>query len=92
MAEAGYAAEHIERVQSLNLKQQLKADAECQTLEDALCLTFLELGLDDLIAKYDETKVLSIMQKTALKMSDAGKDLIGDIQFSEAGQHLLTQL
>jgi hypothetical protein len=92
MTEAGYDAESIERVQSLNLKKQLKSDADCQTLEDALCLTFLELGFDDLIAKYDDAKILSIVQKTALKMSDAGKALIGTIQFSEKGQQILGQL
>ena len=92
MTEAGYDAESIERVQSLNLKQQIKSDADCQTLEDALCLTFLELGFDDLIAKSDEAKILSIVQKTAVKMSDAGKELIGTIQFSEQGPHVLAQL
>ncbi len=92
MTEAGYDAESIERVQSLNLKQQIKSDADCQTLEDALCLTFLELGFDDLIAKSDEAKILSIVQKTAVKMSDAGKELIGTIQFSEQGEHVLAQL
>jgi hypothetical protein len=92
MAEAGYDTESIERVQSLNLKKRLKADADCQTLEDALCLTFLELGFDDLIKKYDEAKIVSIVQKTTLKMSDAGKALIATIKFSEAGQHVLAQL
>ena len=92
MTEAGYDAESIERVQSLNLKQHLKSDADCQTLEDALCLTFLELGFDDLIAKSDEAKILSIVQKTAVKMSEAGKELIGTIQFSEEGQAILAQL
>lgn len=92
MAEAGYDAESIKRVQSLNLKKQMKTDADCQTLEDALCLTFLELGFDDLIAKYDEAKILSIVQKTAVKMSEAGRALIGTIQFSEKGQQILAQL
>jgi hypothetical protein len=92
MAESGYDEVSIARVQSLNLKKSLKTDADCQTLEDALCLTFLELGFDDLIAKYDEAKILSIVQKTALKMSDAGKTLIGTIQFSQQGQHILAQL
>jgi hypothetical protein len=92
MAQVGYGAEEIERVQSLNLKQQLKTDPECQTLEDALCLTFLELGFDDLIAKYDDAKILSIVQKTAAKMSEAGRAQIGTIQFSEAGQRILALL
>jgi hypothetical protein len=92
MAEAGYDEAQIERVKSLNLKKQLKTDTDCQTLEDALCLTFLELGFDDLIAKYDDDKILSIVTKTAVKMSDAGKALIRTIPFSEAGQRILSQL
>ncbi|MBT4758146.1 MAG: DUF4202 domain-containing protein [Opitutae bacterium] len=92
MAVAGYNAESIERVQSLNLKKGIKTDADCQTLEDALCLSFLELGFDDLIAKYAEDKVLSIVRKTAVKMSEAGRALIGTIKFSEPGQQILAQL
>lgn len=92
MAQADYDAAGIERVQSLNLKKGIKADSECQALEDALCLTFLELGFDALIAKHAEEKVLSVVQKTAQKMSEAGRALIGTIAFSEAGQHLLKQL
>jgi hypothetical protein len=92
MAQVGYSAEEIERVQSLNLKKQLKSDAECQTLENALCLTFLELGFDDLIAKYEDDKILSIVQKTAAKMSESGREQIGSIQFSEAGQRILAML
>lgn len=92
MAQVGYSAEEIERVQSLNLKKQLKSDAECQTLENALCLTFLELGFDDLIAKYEDDKILSIVQKTAAKMSESGREQIGSIPFSEAGQRILAML
>jgi len=92
MAAAGYDAESIERVQSLNLKKGIKTDADCQTLEDALCLSFLELGFDDLIAKYAEAKVLSILQKTAVKMSEAGRALISTIEFSEPGQQIVAQI
>ena len=92
MATAGYEAESIERVQSLNLKKGIKTDTDCQTLEDALCLSFLELGFDDLITKYAEAKVLGILQKTAAKMSAAGRALIGSIEFSEPGQQILAQI
>jgi hypothetical protein len=92
MAAAGYDSVSIERVQSLNLKKGIKTDADCQTLEDALCLSFLELGFDDLIAKYAEAKVLSILQKTAVKMSEAGRALIGTIEFSKPGQQILAQI
>jgi len=92
MTKVGYDPECIARVQSLNLKKNLKSDHECQTLEDALCLTFLELGFDDLIEKYDEAKIVSIVQKTSGKMSDSGRAMIGTITFSNAGQGILGQL
>jgi hypothetical protein len=92
MEQVGYEDVDVDAVQALNLKKNLSKDTECQTLEDALCLTFLELGFDDLIARHDETKILGVVKKTAAKMSDAGRALIGTISFSKAGQNILDQL
>lgn len=92
MAEVGYEPEAIERVQSLNLKRNLKTDAECQTLEDALCLSFLELGFDDLIAKHGHEKMVDIVAKTAAKMSQAGIAKIADLPLSSAGKAVIAAL
>ena len=42
LKEAGYGADEIARVQQLVRKHNLKRDPEAQTLEDGLCLVFLE--------------------------------------------------
>lgn len=72
LAEIGYDEATIERVKSLNLKKGIKTDPECQTLEDALCLTFLQFQFDDLIADTESEKMLKIVKKTWAKMSERG--------------------
>ncbi|HEY6965999.1 MAG TPA: DUF4202 domain-containing protein, partial [Burkholderiales bacterium] len=47
LAQAGCAADLVRRVQSLVKKERLKHDPEAQLLEDATCLAFLELELED---------------------------------------------
>ena len=70
----GYEADTIERVQRIVLKQGIKRDAEVQTMEDALCLTFLEHEAAEFAAKHDPAKVVAILEKTLVKMSDRGKE------------------
>lgn len=73
LAGAGYAAEVIDRVRSLNLKLSLKSDPECQTLEDALCLVFLEKQLASFSERAEEDKLVEILRKTWAKMSEPGR-------------------
>src|SRR5882672_1667849 len=42
---AGYDDDTIERVRAINQKRGLKIDPDVQTMEDALCLVFLEYEL-----------------------------------------------
>ncbi len=72
MGGAGYGAEKIARVGSLLHKERLKYDAEVQTLEDVICLVFLEFEAPEFIAKHDDDKVRDILAKTARKMSPRG--------------------
>lgn len=74
MAEQGYAEEDIERVKFLVQKRQLRRDAETQTLEDVVCLVFLEHYLADFATKHSEDKLIDIIQKTWKKMSPAGHE------------------
>ena len=74
LKEIGYDDATITRVQALNLKKNLSNDPECQMLEDALCLTFLEYQFDALIADTDEEKIIKIVQKTWGKMSERGHE------------------
>lgn len=69
----GYDEEIIGRVQNINQKKSLKIDLDVQTMEDALCLSFLEYELDDFAAKHPDDKVIDILRKTWRKMSERGR-------------------
>ena len=69
MHEAGYAEEDLARVRRLMSKRELGGDAQTQTLEDALCLVFLETQFADLRGKTPEDKMRDIVRKTWAKMS-----------------------
>jgi len=73
LQEAGYDDATIRRVQELNLKKNIATDAECQTLEDALCLIFLEHQLAPLAAKSEDEKMINALQKSWKKMSPQGR-------------------
>lgn len=74
LADAGCEHRLIERVQQLIRKEQLARDPEAALLEDAACLTFLELDLADFAARHDREDVLRILRKTWQKMSPAGRN------------------
>jgi len=69
---AGYDEAMIARVQSLLKKARLKSDPEAQTLEDVVCLVFLENWFADFSKQHEADKVVDIVAKTWKKMSPAG--------------------
>jgi hypothetical protein len=73
LREVGYDAETIRRVQDLNLKKNFPADPETRTLEDALCLVFLEFQLAALAAKSDDDKMINALQKSWAKMTEPAR-------------------
>jgi Domain of unknown function (DUF4202) len=83
LREVGYDDETITRVRDLNLKKLLGRDADCQTLEDALCLVTLQYQLTDLMAKTDPGKLEQILQKTWKKMSQAARQAALRLPFTE---------
>jgi hypothetical protein len=72
LREVGYDAGTIARVGELIVKKRLRSDAEAQLLEDAVCLTFLELEYAEFARDHEAEKVVSILRKTWAKMSAAG--------------------
>lgn len=74
LAAAGFESALIERVQQLIRKERLAMDPEAATLEDAACLTFIELDLPDFSDRHERADVLRILSKTWLKMSPAGRE------------------
>lgn len=73
LRETGCPSEIVGRVIELNLKKNIKSDPECQVLEDALCLVFMERQLEELAERTDETKLINALRKSWAKMSEAGR-------------------
>jgi hypothetical protein len=73
LREVGYDPETIQRVQDLNLKKHFPADADTRTLEDALCLVFLQYQFADLAAKTADDKTINALQKSWGKMTEAAR-------------------
>lgn len=73
MAQAGYSADEQARVGVLLRKEGIKRDAEVQALEDVICFTFLRWYFAPFAEGKDPAHLLAIVEKTARKMSDAGR-------------------
>lgn len=87
----GYEMGIIARVNEIVLKKQLKTDTDVQTMENALCLVFLEFQYDDLIKKQSPEKMIGILQKTWAKMSVPGRQVAASLTYSETGKMLLNK-
>ena len=74
LSAAGYERPLIDQVRRINLKQGLRSDPDVQTMEDALCLSFIEHEFDAFAAKHDDDKLIEILRKTWKKMSARGRD------------------
>ena len=71
LREVGYDEKSVEDVQALNLKKNFPADPEAQTLEDALCLTFLQWEFPHFATRTETEKMVNILRRTWGKMSSA---------------------
>jgi hypothetical protein len=86
---AGYDEETIDRVAGLIRKERIKADADAQTLEDVICLVFLENYFADFAAGHDDEKVVHILRRTWRKMSDRGHQLALELPLPAEARRLV---
>ena len=89
MEELGYERALIDAVRRINLKQGLHSNPDTQTIEDALCLSFLEFEFEEFCAKYPSEKVIEVVQKTWKKMSAKGHELALTLPFSPASLEIV---
>jgi uncharacterized protein DUF4202 len=76
LRDVGYDEATVARVGALLKKEDLKADADVQALEDVIDLVFLENYLAGFVTshgEYDVAKFEDILRKTAKKMSARGR-------------------
>lgn len=90
MAEVGIDPVVRAQVRKIQLKQELKQDPEAQTMEDALCLAFLEHELDEFAAGHEDPKVIDIIRKTWRKMSETGHEHALRLKLSDRATTLVS--
>ncbi len=89
LREVGYDEPLIGRVEALLRKERLKADPDCQLLEDVICLVFLEYYLGDFAQEHDEEKLINILRRTWKKMSPGGQQAALELDLPPACRTLL---
>lgn len=73
MADAGYDPALQDRVATMLRKEGIKRDPEVQALEDVICFTFLRWYFQPFAARHEADALMTIVQKTARKMSAAAR-------------------
>jgi hypothetical protein len=91
LADVGYDAATIRRVQSLLRKERLKLDTEAQCLEDVIWLVFLEYYFADFARQHNPEKLADIVRKTWRKMSERGHEAALALPFPPQIQSLLKE-
>ncbi|MBX2858976.1 MAG: DUF4202 domain-containing protein [Cellvibrionaceae bacterium] len=81
MAQANYSEDDQVRVQFLIQKRQMSRDPESQTLEDVVCLVFLEHYINRFAEKHAPEKLMDIIKKTWRKMSPQAQQAALTIDF-----------
>lgn len=91
LEDIGYNKETIDNVKFLLQKKQLKKNEETQTLEDVICLVFLEFYFEPFAHKHPEDKTIDILQKTWRKMSTKGQEAALKLPLSKFSLDLITK-
>ncbi len=81
----------IADVSRIMAKEGRTTHADVQAHEDALCLTFCELQLDDLIDRLGREHSVEVVRKTIAKMSPAGIALVADVEMSDVAQSVIAE-
>ena len=86
-----YSRELIDKVAFLLEKKQLKKNEDTQTLEDVICLVFLEFYFEAFAAEHPEDKIIDILKKTWRKMSDKGQKAALQLPLSKNSHQLISK-
>ncbi|MCJ1481270.1 hypothetical protein MMC06_001427 [Schaereria dolodes] len=89
--ECGYSVDDVTRISSMIRKENLKKDEETQILEDVACLVFLDDQFEEFEKEHNEDKIINILRKTWIKMSERGHELALEITMSGRAKELVTK-
>ncbi|TWO32697.1 DUF4202 domain-containing protein [Seonamhaeicola sediminis] len=91
LKQVGYDNQYVDRISQLITKKLIKKNEESQTLEDTVCLVFLDYYFEEFAAKHPEEKVIDILQKTWKKMSNKGHEAALQLNYSDENLALIKQ-
>jgi hypothetical protein len=91
LREVGYDESTVEAVKQINMKLALQTNPDCATMEDALCLSFLEHEFAEFSAKHPDEKVVDIVAKTWKKMTAKAHAVALTLPFDERSSTLIKQ-
>lgn len=91
LREVGYEETIIDAVRQINMKLALQTNPDCATMEDALCLSFLEHEFAEFSAKHPDDKVIDIVAKTWHKMTDRAHEIALTLPFDARSLTLIEQ-
>lgn len=91
LKQVGFDDQFTDRVKAIILKKLIKKNEESQTLEDTICLVFLDYYFEEFAEKHNDEKVIDILKKTWVKMSDKGHAEALKLPFSDKSLALVKQ-
>ncbi|SFZ93643.1 protein of unknown function [Flaviramulus basaltis] len=91
LSQVGYDDEFIDRISFLINKKLIKKNEETQILEDTICLVFLDYYFEEFAEKHEDEKVIDILQKTWVKMSEEGHQEALELKLSDKSMSLIKQ-
>ena len=91
LVKVGFDDQFTQRVKTIILKKLIKKNEESQILEDTICLVFLDYYFDEFAEKHEDDKIIDILKKTWVKMSDKGHEAALKIPFSDKSLALVKQ-
>ena len=91
LKQVGYDEQFTDRVKAIILKKLIKKNEESQSLEDTICLVFLDYYFEEFATKHNEEKIIDILKKTWIKMSDKGHEAALKLTFSEKSLALVKE-
>jgi len=83
LATTGYDEPAIARACAILQKHGLTRDPEVRTLEDALCLVFLETQYEETASRLDRAKMIDVLRKSIGKMSAQGVEAAAALPLPE---------
>lgn len=89
LEDIGFDKDIIDQVAFLLQKKQLKRNEQTQTLEDVICLVFLEYYFDAFAEQHPDEKLIDILRKTWHKMSEEGREAALALPLSKKTSELI---